>query len=100
MHEKLMVPLGGAPGVSGSGAGPGAVSGVPPGPGPGPAGPVSFCQYGVQVPMLDLFQVARLHGFETPDSAFEWARDRRRAAKLAKAEAAEFWPLPDEEIGP
>ena len=93
-------PLGGAPGASGSGAGPGAVSGVPSGPGPGPAGPVSFCQYGVQVPMLDLFQVARLHGFETPDSAVEWAKERRRAAKLAKAEAAELWPLPEEEIGP
>ena len=50
--------------------------------------------------MLDLFQVARLHGFETPDSAVEWAKERRRAAKLAKAEAAELWPLPEEEIGP
>jgi hypothetical protein len=34
------------------------------------------------------------------DSAVEWAKERRRAAKLAKAEAAELWPLPEEEIGP
>ena len=53
--------------------------------------PVSFHQYGATVPVLDLAKVARLHGFASPDSAVEWAKECRRAKR--EASLGEQWPL-------
>ena len=60
------------------------------------SGARSVCaRYGIRVPILDSYQVARLHGFESPAAPVVWARQRKAAAEVEESR----WPLPDEQHG-